>query len=223
MIIAFNCGHTAIKGGAGYGAVGKLNEVTEDRAVGTMVMDKLRGMGHTVIDCTVDNAISQQAYLDKACQLANNSLSTLFVSLHYNAGGGNGTEIFTYKNENVPQAKNVLNNLVNLGFRNRGIKDGSGLYVIRNTKMTAMLIEVCFVDNDIDYNKYKAIGRRKVAQAIADGIAGAVRKEDNMTYAEAITILTKKGVVTTPDYWNNAVKCVNNLEQLIINMAKALG
>ena len=35
------------------------------------------------------------------------------------------------------EATRVLNNLVGLGYTNRGIKDGSNLYVIRNTKAKA--------------------------------------------------------------------------------------
>ncbi|KIE48337.1 N-acetylmuramoyl-L-alanine amidase family protein [Clostridium argentinense CDC 2741] len=54
------------------------------------------------------------------------------------------------------EATRVLNNLVGLGYTNRGIKDGSNLYVIRNTKAKAMLIECCFCDNKEDMNKYDA-------------------------------------------------------------------
>ena len=70
-------------------------------------------------------------------------------------------------------ANNVLNNIVNdFGFRNRGIKDGDHLYVLRNTNMPAILVEGCFLDN-IDMNKFIAKGNSSydiMADAIIRGI-----------------------------------------------------
>lgn len=42
------------------------------------------------------------------------------------------------------------------------------------------------------------------------------------TYDEAMKVLTEKGVISTREYWDNAVKCVKYLEDLIINMANKL-
>ncbi len=63
----------------------------------------------------------------------------------------------------------MLNNIVSLGYTNRGIKDGSNLYVIRNTKAKSMLIECCFCDNSGDMNRYNA---DKMADAIVKGLVG---------------------------------------------------
>ena len=57
-----------------------------------------------------------------------------------------------------------------LGFKNRGVKDGSNLYVIKNTRCTAILIEVCFVDNKQDADLYNKLGYTKIAQAIYNAI-----------------------------------------------------
>jgi len=54
--------------------------------------------------------------------------------------------VFTYGGKEVPEARAVLNNIVALGFTNRGIKDGSNLYVVKHPSAVSMLIEVCFVD-----------------------------------------------------------------------------
>ena len=57
--------------------------------------------------------------------------------------------------------------LSNIGLKNRGVKDGSGLYVIRKTKAKAILIEVCFCDNEKDVNIYLRSGAYEAAaQAI---------------------------------------------------------
>lgn len=71
-----------------------------------------------------------------------------------NAGGGAGTEVFTYNAKEVPLARAVLNNVCSLGFKNRGIKDGSHLAIVKRPKSTAMLIEVCFVDSNDSYKCY---------------------------------------------------------------------
>lgn len=56
------------------------------------------------------------------------------------------------------------------GFRNRGIKNGTSLYVIKNTNSPAMLVELFFLDNQIDQTLYKKLGAKAIAQAIADAI-----------------------------------------------------
>ena len=67
---------------------------------------------------------------------------------------------------------NIEEELKKLGFTNRGIKTTGGLYYLNHTINKAILIEVCFVDDKDDYNLYKKVGYKKIAKAIADGIAG---------------------------------------------------
>lgn len=47
-------------------------------------------------------------------------------------------------------------------------------------------------------------------------------KEVVKNYDEAARILVDKGVISSREYWDNAVKCVKYLDQLIINMANSL-
>ena len=67
----------------------------------------------------------------------------------------------------VHNAIDVCNNISALGFNNRGVKAGTGLYVIRRTKAKSMLIEVCFVDTE-DANKYLEVGYKAITKAIVD-------------------------------------------------------
>ena len=166
--IAINAGHTI--NGKGKGAVGYINESEETRKVAAALIPLLEAKGHKVINATVDTATTQSAYLRKSVEIANKSKADLFVSIHFNAGGGKGCEAYTWKGEKVKQAVKVCDNLSKEGFRNRGVKNGSNLYVVRNTTMTAILIEICFVDSKTDYDLYKKIGVKKIAKAIADGI-----------------------------------------------------
>lgn len=169
MKIAINAGHT--KSGAGSGAIGCINESEETRKVVAALIPLLKKKGHTVVNATIDTAATQTAYLQKVVKLANQSKADLFISIHFNAGGGTGCESYTYKGQKVKQAQNINAQLQKLGFRNRGIKDGTAFYVVTYTNMPAVLVEVCFVDNCNDMKLYKQLGAAKIAQAIAAGIA----------------------------------------------------
>ena len=163
MKIAINCGQTL--NGPGSGTIGFINESLETRNVGKILVELLKNSGNEVIDCTVDKADTQNAYLSECVRLSNQQDLDYFISIHFNAGGGKGTEIYTYKCNEYPEALNICKNISTLGFNNRGIKDGSNLYVIRKTKAKSMLVECCFVDTE-DANKYKQLGAQKIAEAI---------------------------------------------------------
>lgn len=172
MIIGVNCGHT-IKG-EGYGAVGLIKESVHTRLVGKALMKKLANAGVTVVDCTVDVAATQKEYLAKAVQIANQSAIQLFVSIHFNASGehkAHGVEVYTNKGTKYGDALSICSNIEKLGIMNRGVKDGSGLYVIRKTKARAMLIEVCYCDNERDVEIYNRVGAQ---EAVATAIFNAL-------------------------------------------------
>lgn len=171
MTIGINCGHTA--SGAGYGAVGIIKESEHTRLVGQALMSLLRSAGATVIDCTIDQANTQQEYLAAAVALANRQDLDWFISIHFNASAahaGHGAEVYTYEGRQYQDAIDVCANLEELGFTNRGVKAGSGLYVIRKTKAKSMLIEVCFCDNQEDVDLYESTGIEGIAKAIYKGI-----------------------------------------------------
>lgn len=171
MVIGINCGHTV--SGAGYGAAGIIKESEHTRLVGQALMNLLRSAGATVIDCTIDQANTQNEYLAAAVALANRQDLDWFISIHFNASiahAGHGVEVYTYEGRQYQDAIDVCANLEELGFANRGVKAGSGLYVIRKTKAKSMLIEVCFCDNQEDVDLYESIGIEGIAKAIYKGI-----------------------------------------------------
>lgn len=184
MVIGINCGHT-VSGQPGCGAMGYLNESNETRAVGYELMRLLRAAGHTVVDCTDDYASSTSENLRQICSLANSRSLDMFISIHFNASGGKGSEVFTAGAKDTARAKAMQNALVKLGFTNRGVKDGSHLYVIRRTNAPAALIETCFVDTQSDAQLYKKIGYKKVAEALAEAITGKkVINEEELTMTQ---------------------------------------
>ena len=166
--IVIDLGHGV---GSDRGAVGYISEETIINEVGSKVITKLRALGHTVIETRPSSCSGLTNSLSQRCEKANNNNCDIFLSIHANAGGGVGTEIFTYQGREVDWARRILNNVVTLGFRNRGIK-GNSLYVTNHTSMTSALLEVCFVDNQSDVNLYKSIGSEKIANAIVKGLVG---------------------------------------------------
>ena len=172
MRICINAGHT--KTGAGSGAEYKgLNEGQIVRQVAASLAEKLRQRGHKVTHATVERASTQNAYLREVCARANATDAELFISIHCNASAthlGKGVECFTWKGKKVKQAVRICDNLADLGFRNRGVKDGSMFYVVKHTKATAILVELFFLDNKTDRALFMKHGADKLAEAIAKAI-----------------------------------------------------
>ena len=179
MKIGIDLGHGV---GQDRGAVSKY--ITEEEIinlVGNEVIKKLRANGHEVVMCRPSRATSVTNSLSQRVNIANSKGCNLFVSIHANSGGGHGSEIFTYNSKHFSECERVLNNLVSLGFTNRGIKNGCNLYVIRHTKMTAMLIEICFIDSLQDVQKFKNLGYVRIADEIVRGIIGNVKTSHSAT------------------------------------------
>lgn len=163
--VVINAGHT--KFDKGTGAIGKLSESIETRKIAYELMKQLSDTNHEVIPAVFDRSENN---LKEAVDIANNNQADLFISIHLNGGGGHGSEVYTWKGKQNTRAVKVCKNLSLLGFANRGVKDGSSLYVIKNTKCEAMLIEVCFVGSDIDYSLYTTHGYTKIAKAIRESL-----------------------------------------------------
>ena len=153
------------------GAGGCFSETSEDRKVKDLVISKLRSLGHTVYDCTDEDGTTSGANLANIVNKCNAHKVDLDVSIHFNAfnGSAHGTEVFQYDSKTNSYASGVVNAIASLGFTNRGVKNGSHLYVIRNTISPAILIECCFCDCMTDANIYNA---EKMATAIVKGLTG---------------------------------------------------
>lgn len=163
-----HAGHNSIVPGASK----YLNEVTEDRKVKNKVIQLLKAAGHTVYDCTDDSGKTVGANLANIVAKCNKHTVDLDISIHLNAGGGTGAEVFYYTGSAAGKTKAAAVSqkvAAALGIRNRGAKSSSGLYVLKNTKATAILVECCFVDSKTDQGKWNV---DKCAAAIVEAITG---------------------------------------------------
>ncbi|MBN2910762.1 N-acetylmuramoyl-L-alanine amidase [Polycladomyces sp. WAk] len=124
--------------------------------------------------------------LYKRVDIANQSGADLFLSLHNNCGGGSGFESYAMKGapSRTLQIQKVITDSVlaflkgyGIGAHGDAVKNDtegahSRIYVLRATKMPAVLLENLFIDNP---NEERLLRDGKfldgLAQAIAEGVA----------------------------------------------------
>lgn len=191
MKINVHAGHNP-DGKVACGAIGLIKESTENRAVKDKVIAKLRSLGHTVYDCTVEDGKSQADVLQKIVAKCNANAVDLDVSIHFNSGAsdktGNGittgTEVLIYSTTSGAKvyADNICKAIAALGFKNRGVKSNPSLYVLKHTKADALLVECCFVDDADDVKKYDP---ESMATAIVKGITGQTVAEKTTSTASS--------------------------------------
>ncbi len=121
-------------------------------------------------NCSTESTSASLAY---RYNLANNIGASLFVSIHCNAGGSNGTETYCYYNsgEGRKLAQKIQNYIIgSVGTVNRGVKE-AGFAVIRHTTMPAVLVETAFIDSADDAAKLAdGAYQQKYAESITHGI-----------------------------------------------------
>lgn len=151
------------------GAVGEKSEDSLVMDVGIRLIDKLQKLGHQVVECKPARAVSVRHSLGQRVALANDTDIDYYVSIHFNAFNSKayGTEVFAISAAGKKLALQVLNEIVELGFFNRGVKDGSKIFVIRNTDAPAILVECCFCDSQRDMELFDT---EQMADAIVRGL-----------------------------------------------------
>ena len=109
---------------------------------------------------------------------ANRTDADIFVSIHANASRGkrrdiNGLETFYYSGwRGRLLAKKIQKQIIRVspGSPDRGVRQGR-YFVIRNTRMPAVLVEIGFLTGKLDARRLeKSIHRKRIAYAIAKGI-----------------------------------------------------
>jgi N-acetylmuramoyl-L-alanine amidase len=168
MIFSFDAGHNCTPD---VGATGIRQEDVLTKEVVGLIVPKLRQLGHTVTDCTPYGLTfpNVAGSLEYRCEKANASGSELHGCIHFNYGGGKGVEVYTVSEKGKEYAEKICVEIESLGYTNRGVKDGSHLYVVNRTNMPSVLVECCFVDSEEDMNRYNA---NNLANAIVKAITG---------------------------------------------------
>lgn len=106
---------------------------------------------------------------------ANNWPANYFISLHCNASDNtsfNGTEVYVVRSgsEAYYLAEYILDAIVKrVGTRNNGVRINPSLYVLRNTTMPAILVEMAYITNAEDAEKLRD-DQYQFAYAIYEGL-----------------------------------------------------
>jgi N-acetylmuramoyl-L-alanine amidase len=170
-IVVIDPGH----GGSDPGAVGigGLREAPTVLSIGTQVAQLLQQQG---VQAVITRQGDRDVELEPRVQIAQQSNATLFVSIHANSidmsrPEVNGLETYYYSDSGARLGRVIHNAVVQgTGMRDRGLRQAR-FYVIRNTSMPAVLVEVGFVTGSEDAARLSSPeGRNQLAQSIARGI-----------------------------------------------------
>ncbi len=182
LTVILDPGHGGTDPGATY-PIGVKNPDYKEKditlAVALQVRENLEKNGVKVIMTRDDDVYPT---LKERVEMANASTADIYVSIHVNAmenkDGIDGGQVYYHKGSEFGKklAEHVYNGMIkHTGLTKRGIQDGSSLYVIRNTKMPAILTEGGFITNkgDREYISSEK-GIREMAAGISEGILEAL-------------------------------------------------
>lgn len=173
MRIYIDPGH----GGKDPGAVKYVTERTVAVKVADYMEKALESYGcktmqSTGTDSTVFRAIE-----------ANKWGADLYVSIHFNAGGGDGYEALVYSEKNKKLGQVFEKHVKSVGQNSRGIKYRPDLNVLRYSNMPAILNEIAFVDNQKDIKDWNENGELKImGEALADAAAEFLNLKSERKY-----------------------------------------
>lgn len=173
MKICINAGHCL---GVDPGAIGQrgTQEAKITAIIASHIKNYLEGKGYAVI------SISDKS-LARVCQTSNKNKCDYFISVHCNAAenrNARGTETFYYKGSAKGKrlAQEINDEIVRtLKTTNRGIKENTSFYVLKNTKAPAVLVETAFISNPED-EKLLIEKANIFAQAIVRGLIKGIER-----------------------------------------------
>ena len=207
MKVYIDAGHNY--SGVDTGAVGHgLREQDITYKIASRVEKTLLAKGISVKmsrNSLTDNVVSGGSVSNSLCarySSANEWKADIFVSIHCNAGGGSGCEVYCYKSGGQAEtlAKNILSGMLwNTDLISRGVKTAN-YAVLKNTNMPAVLVETAFVTNSADAALLGSDdGQKQIAKGIAEGIMEYLGVDYSEDTAESNTEDSKPAELTTPN------------------------
>ncbi len=188
--VFINPGH----GGSDPGAVANgLREKDLNLTISLKVNEVLQRHGVTTL---MSRYKDEDDSLNGLCVDCNNFNPDLAVSIHLNAGGGDGAEVFysIVGGTGKTLAQNILNEIVALKQQSRGIKTrkGSNGYdyygFIRMTNAPAVIVEGAFLDT----KDHELVDTKAEQEAMGIAIAKGILKTLGIAYKEEVKEEPKK-------------------------------
>ena len=129
-------------------------------------------------------SIAPRGELSERVKYANCCYAELFLSIHVNAGGGTGFESYVYPEVGTRTRKlrdkihdTIMEYLSLVNVADRGKKE-KNFHVLRETKMSAILLECLFIDHAQDAEKLASeLFRDQLANEIAWALVQALELE----------------------------------------------
>lgn len=164
-------------GGSDSGAVsGGLVEKNMNLVTGLECKEVLEQYG---VEVKLSRGSDIYVSLGERVRMANAWGANYFVSIHHNAGGGDRGEVINSicRGKGLELAMSISNAMKALGqdtvkvYEKRGQDNKDYYYVIKNTKMDAVIVEGGFIDNAVDRQLFDTVEEQKaMGRAIANGI-----------------------------------------------------
>lgn len=170
--LCFDYGHGGEDSGAYYNGRRESDDVL---SIGKAVAEEVRRHGITVDETRASDITVS---LEERSEFENRNTYDYFRSFHRNAykpEQAKGVETFTYLNSGESSkelAQRIQTSIVDLGFTDRGVKEAD-LYVLRETKAPAVLVEIGFIDNTGDNSLFDS-KRDEIIKALAKAILAQV-------------------------------------------------
>lgn len=171
--------------------------------------------------------------LQKRVKTSNNWGANFHLDVHANASGdgvhwndGHGIESYSFglsgKSHDI--AVILQKHLIKeTGLFDRGVLNGDWLYMLRNTKAPACLVECGFMTNKAEATLLKSDSyRKRVAGALVDGIAEAFKLTKVKPVEPVISYVIKKGDTLTDlaIAYNTTINKIMKLNPSITNPSK---
>lgn len=181
------------------GSKGVIKEWTLNSNVCNKIQAILKDYDVT-IHRTDDTTGKTDISLSERVKRCNNYNPHLFVSIHHNAGGGVGTEVY-WHTKGTAEDKKVASILApklasKCGMRNRGVKQAS--FAVLGCKPTAILVEGGFMDTVADY---EIITSDKGQQAYAEAVAESIIEYLGLKKVVATTTQTPQWKKNDKGWW----------------------
>ncbi|MGE4169526.1 MAG: N-acetylmuramoyl-L-alanine amidase [Candidatus Margulisiibacteriota bacterium] len=168
-LIVIDPGH----GGSDPGAVAKSGEFEKDFTL-DISRRLAKKLGQAGAKTVLERENDENPELSERADQVNRLRPAVFVSVHINSFVNDvmgGTETYYYKYKDKRLAKAIHDEMVHtLGLKDNGLRR-SRLYVLRHTKVPAVLVEPVYITNPAEFEQLKQPEfRDKIADAIVRGL-----------------------------------------------------
>ena len=210
-------------------AAGKFVESAMALVVATACCQELKKYSWINVRAARSSDINQS--ISQKVSIANSMQADLALDIHFNAGGGDGAEVWASiaGGNGTELGNNILKRFEEIGQNSRGVKTrkndaGADYYgFIRMTKMPGVIVECGFIDNATDRKLFDTDAElKKMGVAIAKGIVDTLeemgfkngseaKSEPKRGYSGTFPTLPKRGYFANTDTGTQ----VKNLQKLL--------